>query len=80
MAAYKRMGALVVKFSCVDFTISGLENGQTTVLNFFSIFPKNFLISRMPIRLQEFMLTPLGVGGGLLFSAELSAMGRGLKE
>lgn len=66
------MGTLVLKFSCVDFTISGLENGPKTGLTFFSIFPKNSLISRMP-RMHVKSVVP---EGGTLLSVELATMGR----
>lgn len=73
----KRMEALVLKFSCVDLTISGLENGQKTGLTFFSVFPKNSLVSRMPIRLREFMLILLRPGGMPMVISRVNCKGEG---
>ena len=77
MVACKRMGALVFTFSCVDFTTSGLENGQKPVLTFFSVFPKNWLMSWMQTSKYEFMLNSVAPRGRLLLSVELTTMARG---
>ena len=73
----KRMGALVFKFSCVGFTVSGLENGQKTVLTFFSIFLKNSLMSRMPTRLPRIPAYSVVSRGCLLLSV-VTCNGEGL--
>lgn len=67
----ERTGALVSNSAvCVDFTISGLENGQETVSAFFAVFPKNSLMSSMPAGLGEVMLI-------LSFLRDASVMGGG---